>query len=235
MHIKRYKAFWLLEILFIIIIMSIWLFSILQVVETIITNTSSIREKMIATSLAKEGIESVYQIRNFNLMLNQDDENRNACWLAIDPLDCVNNTGSSPWIQSDSIYILNNKVVNDVKYFYLTGNQWSITWIDLNDGIEANEKEFALCLNSNWWDACDSWYSWFRNKYWTFFRIIKGVWLYDKSDIEGWAKIENCDNASNNTICSNWLPKEFRFCSTVYYAWLTVGKSEFCGIITNFF
>jgi len=75
---------------------------------------------MVATSLAKEGIESVYQIRNYNLMLNQNDINRDACWLAIDPLDCVNNTGSSERIQGDEIYILDSKVVDDVKYFYLT-------------------------------------------------------------------------------------------------------------------
>lgn len=234
MHIKKYKAFWLLEIIIVVIIISIWLFSVLQVVKNIIRNTASIREKMIATSLAKEGIESVYQIRNFNLMLNQSDINRTACWLAIDPLDCINNTGTSAWIQDD-IYILNTTISNDVKYFYLTGNNWLITWINLEDGISGQEKEFSLCLNTEWWNACDAGYSGFDNKYWKFFRVIKGIWLYDKSDTEGWLKIENCDNASSDPTCTDWSPKEFRFCSTVYYAWLTVGKSEFCGIITNFF
>ena len=234
MHIKKYKAFWLLEIIIVVIIISIWLFSVLQVVKNIIRNTASIREKMIATSLAKEWIESVYQIRNFNLMLNQSDGDRNACWLAIDPLDCINNTWTSTRIQDD-IYVLNTTISNDVKYFFLTWNIWSITEIDLDDGIEAEEKEFALCLNSQWWSACDSSYAWFENKYWRFFRVIKWVWLYDKSNTAGWQKIDYCNNADSDPSCIDWTPKEFRFCSIVYYAWLTVGKSEFCGIITNFF
>lgn len=234
MYLKKHKAFWLLEIIIVVIIISIWLFSVLQVVKNIIRNTASIREKMVATSLAKEGIESVYQIRNFNLMLNQSNSDRNACWLAIDPLDCTNNTGASTWIQDD-MYILNTKISNDVKYFYLTGSSSSITEIDLEDGIDTEEKEFALCLNSEWWNACDDWYEWFNNKYWRFFRVIKWVWLYDKSNTAGWQKIDYCNNADSNTSCIDWSPKEFRFCSTVYYAWLTVGKSEFCGILTNFF
>lgn len=228
--IKNYKkAFTMLEILMITIIIWVWLLAIIVAITKAKTITNETKQNIIATQLAKEGIEMVYQIRNTNLLKHSDY--KNYCRLNRDPTESC------------------NSIINPYR---LTESNYTLTWqslkstfdnLNLADWIDTWDKTFALCLNWWQWVSCE----WLDNQtdFWKFFRVIEWKWLYIKdTNYTWWVKII-CENSwwwwTTEWIdytCWPWTdlhPMEFQFCSRVEYTSTNNHSVEICGILTNFF
>ena len=78
------------------------------------------RQKIIALDLAREGIEAVYQIRNTNR--KRWSAQKEECWLKTNPLVDEGAAGcqDDEWMQ-DGSYILDTSIVNNQRYFVLSG------------------------------------------------------------------------------------------------------------------
>lgn len=207
----------MLEILLITIVVWIGLLSILFAINNSQKKSNNIIQNIIATQLAKEWVEKVYQTRNTNIIKN--DDNPDLCRLNIntnEPCDWSNKRFST-WN-----YIITSENFVTWTQDTLTLSEWINTW----------DKTFALCLNEWQRISCPGGDN--HTKYWKFFRIIKWIGLYDKDkNITGWNLL---DCPTWNTFwCEENTPKEYKFCSLVYYIWEHIWKSEICSIMTNFF
>lgn len=207
----------MLEILIITIIVWVWLLSIVFAINKSKTATNNIVQNIIANQLAKEWIELMYQTRNTNLLKNS--LSWNTCRLNINTNETCNwnNERFSTW----------NYLLLSWDIFTWTLDEWMLSgWISTWD------MSFALCLIGWKRISCPGKEN--HTKYWKFFRTIKWVGLYDKDSNITWWKLLNCTKW-NDTNCADNIPKEYRFCSAVFYIWETIWKSEICGIMTNFF
>ncbi|HPC34327.1 MAG TPA: type II secretion system protein [Candidatus Absconditabacterales bacterium] len=214
---KKIKAFTMLEILTITIVVGIGLLSIVFAINKSKIDTNNIIQKNVANRLAKEGVELMYQNRNTNLLRNLD--NRDLCWLNIDSSNenCNGNQprfGSGNYVLSGKSFIETNKV------------------LALSGGISEDDKFFALCLKSGSRVACPGEEN--QTKYGRYFRVIKGFGLYDKDSTVTGGNLLECASG-NDEDCSNNLPKEYRFCSQVFFVGNKIGKTEVCAIMTNFY
>lgn len=214
---KKIKAFTMLEILTITIVVWIWLLSIVFAINKSKIDTNNIIQKNVANRLAKEWVELMYQNRNTNLLRNLD--NRDLCWLNIDSSNenCNWNQprfGSGNYVLSGKSFIETNKV------------------LALSGWISEDDKFFALCLKSWSRVACPEEEN--QTKYWRYFRVIKWFGLYDKDSTVTWWNLLECASW-NDEDCSNNLPKEYRFCCQVFFVWNKIWKTEVCAIMTNFY
>jgi len=213
---RKIKAFTMIEILIITIIVSIWLLSIVFAVSKAKTMTNSIIQNMIANQLAKEWVEMVYQIRNTNIL--QHTTQKNMCWLNLNPyIEC-------DWIQ---------KRMSTWSYIITTWN--ILSWV--NDDLDLSwwlvwNQVFAICLS--WWQRNSCPWEDNQTKHWKFFRTIEWKWLFNKDNLNTWGIELNCLDW-NPTECIDTTAKEYRFCSRVEYIWTNIWKTEICSIITNFF
>ena len=226
---KKLKAFTMLEILMITVIVWVWLLSVVVVITKAKTTVNNTKQEVIATQLAKEWIEMVYQIRNTNVLkhinykdycrLNQNTEENCS--------DSTNTSRITTWN-----YILSWLSLNP---------NWSN--LDISDWIDTQDKDFSLCLNSWQREPCQ--WSDNQSKFWKFFRVIEWKWLYIKDvPFTWWLKI-SCSNPWAwwdvewiDYNCAQWdyvHPMEFQFCSRVEYVWTKADRVEICGILTNFF
>lgn len=214
---KKRKAFTMIEILTITVVVGIWLLSIVFAINKAKITTNHIKQETIATQLAKEWIEMVYHTRNTNLLKHSN--NLDKCRLNINPnQECDwNNEWFSTWNYIISWNSFTNIVNEDLILL-----SWVSDW----------DKNFALCLTG--WQRTNCPWEENNTKYGKFFRVIKWVWLYDKDINTTWWNLLNC-NKWNDTNCSNNIAKEYRFCSVVLYLWDKKWKAEICGIMTNFF
>lgn len=220
------RWFTLIEIVFVVVLIAVWLMSIITAMDYGLKNVWIARQRVIAINLAREWIESVYQIRDTNRLSwsSQKDE----CWLKINPLsddDC----NQDSWMQS-GYYALNTFVSWGQQFFYLTW--WDWTPLDLSDWINTGDMKYSMCENDWTWLACTGTsYDW-QTRY---FRQIQGLWLFLKnSDTVGWDYID-CEKWAETAFnCSGNDAKEFRFCSKVSYIGETNWDIELCGLMTNF-
>jgi hypothetical protein len=199
-------------------------------------NVQSVKQRVIAINLAREGMEWVYQIRDTNRLFwpAKKDE----CRLDMNPL--VNDTNwcwEDDWMWSGN-YILQKMTSGNQQSFYLSWwSDWNI--LDLSDWAAADDNKFALCLSA--WglrEACP-WHNWPV----MYFRQIHGEWVFYKdSNTTGWDYLD-CpkwnDSAYPTTIpwsisCSWADAKEYRFCSKVAYIGQWWWEVELCWLITNF-
>ncbi len=213
---KKIKAFTMIEILIITIIVWVGLLSIVIAINKVKISTNSINQNIIANQLAKEWLEIIYQIRNTNLLKNP--LSGDICRLNINTNEICDwyNLRFSTW---NYIIISWNNITWTNEKLLLSG--WISTW-DMN---------FALCLTG--WQRLSCPWTENNTKYWKYFRIIKWIWLYDKNEsTTGW-KLLSCTKW-NDTNCWNNIAKEYRFCSAVFYVWEKTWEAEVCGIMTNF-
>lgn len=81
----------MIEILLILVVISTALITIIASVSRTVRYVSEMRQRTIAMNLAKEGIESVYNIRNTNR--RKRSANKDQCWLKNNPRKDEGNTG----------------------------------------------------------------------------------------------------------------------------------------------
>jgi len=226
--VPRKSAFTLREILIIIVVISVGLLSVVVVLTNGMTYVQKTRQKIVALNLAREWMEAVYQIRDTNRTRRAGV--KDMCRLKINPLV------DDAWIQSctDDIrftsgaYVLQRLSTWWQTYFALTG---IFAPIDLSNGIDSGDLNFALCQQSGLWLPC----IWTipQTSEWTYFREIEWLWLYLKDTATTWWDV---------ILCTWWLSsgcwtssaKEFRFCSRVVYIGDGTGEVKLCGVMTNF-
>ncbi len=230
LNIKKIKAFTMLEILMITLIIGIWLLSIIIAITKAKTVTNQTKQSVIATQLAKEWIEMVYQIRNTNLLKHTNF--KNYCWLNQNPKESCNSFNNPNRIIKSG-YILTWQLLKP-----------SANILDLSNWISNEDQTFSLCLQS--WQRISCQWSENQTDFGKFFRVIEWKWLYIKDvNLTWWDEI-SCLNWSTEWTSTWWNyftcwapndlhPMEFHFCSRVEYLSTKADSVEICGILTNFF
>lgn len=244
------KAFTLIEIILVIVMISIGVLSIIYYIQNTLNQVHEANQKVIAMNLAKEWIESVYYARNARILEHSgtdlgmywegkaygDTSDRNKCRLALDSSQCPQSPAIL-WEGNYSIHITENELATDITF------QQQDNDIDIENMLKANwqltdaNKPYAVYLSGNKWTD----QSWGKTdnltRFWRFFRKIEGKWIFLKN--KDWDQKINCNAGHNNwnDNCGNNTPKEYRFCSVVKYLSPKGKKSEvkFCALITNFF
>lgn len=221
-NITKLKAFTMLEILMITLIMGIWLVSIVVAISKAKVITNNTKQHIIATQLAREGVEMVYQIRNTNLLKHPN--NKNNCRLE--------------WTRDSLCSTVGYNLMNSWNYM-LTINPIRISnawWNGLNifDWIDSSDKIYSLILTGSQ-RIPDPGSQENSTKYGKFFRIIKAKWIYLKNTNSTWWDLIDCQNSNDNPSCNDNTAKEFRFCSRVEYIGTETWSVEICSVLTNFF
>lgn len=151
MGFSRKKGFTLWEILVIIVVISVGLMAIISLLTYGLNYVQKSRQRIIAINLAREGMESIYQIRDTNRQRRAGRKDQ--CWLKINPLfapnkdECMNDTR----MQSGS-YILSTNVIAGQNYLFLSGGH--IPALDIADGIDTGDLNYSLCLSGGLRVAC---------------------------------------------------------------------------------
>jgi hypothetical protein len=83
-------------------------------------------------------------------------------------------------------------------------------------------------MRYQWWSGSQT------TAEWSFYREIRGLWLYQKNTNVPWGNAIICNNGTQNQSCANGEAKEFRFCSKVEYQKKSLWKVELCGVLTNY-
>jgi len=238
MIFSRKKGFTIWEILIVIVVISVGLIAVISILTHAFDYVQKSRQRIIAINLAREGIESVYQIRDTNRQ--RWAGRKDACWLKKDPLDVLDDSGkgwtnddclNNYWIGSGS-YVLSGKNISGQYYLLLDGP--SMNPLHLADGINHLDELYSLCLTKGSWTACpgvkDN-----TTPEWRYFRQILGLGLYRKDTATAGWELLTCPTWSASPDCSDAdVPKEFRFCSRVVYVGRGTGEVMLCGFLTNF-
>lgn len=223
MHFQYKNWFTVIEILIILVFISVWIISLYSVISWAISFTTTTRHRIIWINIAREWMESVYNIRDTNWQ--RRSWKKDQCWLKINPMVdewsawCENDT----WMK-DSNYKLIELESWDQTYFALT---WNSETLDLR-----NKKWFTykMCTDGKFWFNCTwSVSSNITDISWAYYRVIIWKWLLNKMT----NSYINCDSWAAGT-CWSSTSKEFIFCSKVEYSWNWIGNVEFCSSITNF-
>lgn len=233
MIFSRKKGFTIWEILIVIVVVSVGLMSVISILTYAFGFVQKSRQKVIAINLAREGIESVYQIRDTNRQ--RWAWKKEECWLKKDPLNAndwivgndPNDCADDHWMGSWS-YILSGKSLWGQYYLLLDGPYGD--QLNLGDGLSGQDKTYSLCLTWWLWLACpyeaDN-----TTREWRYFRQILWYGVYDKV---GEGSNLNCSNGNNSPCNSGDVAKEFRFCSRVVYLGNGSGEVRLCWLLTNF-
>ncbi len=216
---KNKKAFTMVEILMITMVVWIWLLSIVIAISKAKTITHQTKQSVIATQLAQEWIEMVYQIRNTNLL--KHGNYKNYCRLDVNPNESCSNS-TFPDRMTENSYILSWQILS-----------WTSQTLNIWDWTDTWDLTFWLCLT--WWQRIACHWSDNQTQYWKYFRTIEWKWLFLKNSSNTWWDLINCSDWNSLTSCNERAAKEFRFCSRVEYIWTKTWNVEICGVLTNFF
>lgn len=261
---KKIKAFTMIEILIISIVISTWLFAIFTAANHAKLVNQRIMQTIIANQLATEWTEIVYQTRNTNLLKYDINKERsvNVCintnyngdvMLGYKPClaqfkgnqninDCRLATDYEKCINRRSLSTqLDAIIINTWTYYIETNTNWKNTIKICNETWCDNpyNPKYAICLNSWVRTPCPEGHElwWDESRYWKFFRVIEWKWLYDMSrrDRKWWQQIIDI-SLTDRILCNGiWCEtQEFRFCSRVYRAWWQDWEIEICSTMTNF-
>ena len=231
---KKTKAFTMLEILFITLLLWIWLVSIFKTAKRAESANQRIVQSIIANQIATEWVEVLYQFRNTNFLKHQhrdvnwqlewsnlSQRNWNKCRLALDYENIPNSCNDRLWSW----------------YYYITGLN-NITLCDDNDCKEhiatatgIIDNRYAICLTGWARTPCPEWHEawWDQSPYWKFYRTIRGIWIYDMASDNTWGDLLLDDSA---ILAAN--AQEYRFCSMVARRGWENWEIEICSTMTNF-
>ncbi|MCX6822870.1 MAG: hypothetical protein NTX91_02640 [candidate division SR1 bacterium] len=229
MGFSRKKGFTLWEILVIIVVISVGLMAIISLLTYGLNYVQKSRQRIIAINLAREGMESIYQMRDTNRQRRAGRKDQ--CWLKINPLldtnndECMNDTR----MQSGS-YILSTNEISGQNYLLLSGG--SMSSLNIGNGVDTGDLNYSLCLSGGLRTACPGTIS--VTPEGRYFREIRGYGLFIKDVPLTGGKYMSCTSGVDYLNCGSSSAKEFRFCSKVVYMGYGTGEVELCGLITNF-
>lgn len=237
------KGFTLIELAVWTLLIGIWLTSIVNVLQYATRVTNSSKSEVVAINLAREGIETIFNIRdsNWKMFASKKDE----CRLSRLP-DYTNATCEDlSWLHNQAwwqYYYLKSPFKNIVYFTWeniLMPASGALTvteakWNDTNIFSWYRMCFFSTSGSDSWyWDACNSAPNWvFETKYGRYYRSIEIKWLYRKDAIAWWSTL-NCTKWSD-ALCGTSEAKELRFCSRVDYYFGIARRVELCSAITNF-
>lgn len=196
---------------------------------------------MVAVNLAREGIESMYQIRDTNRQRRSSSRDR--CWLKQNSLIDEVPVPGDEWCE------LWDKRLGSGNYIIVSSTTWdqtylqavSINWpsLDIYDkNVSTWDLEYSLCFSGEWYPCPWEAYTWWE---WKYFRQIIGKWLFLKDSPIAWWEYMECENGSDivwsspQLDCGDSMAKEYRFCSRVeYFNGKSVSDVEICSLMTNF-
>lgn len=237
------KGFTLIELAVWTLLIGIWLTSIVNVLQYATRLTNSSKSEVVAINLAREGIETVFNIRDSNWKMFSSKKDQ--CRLSSQP-DYTNATcedltrlHNQAWWQ---FYYLKSPFKNIAFFTWeniltptsgallVVENKWNDAWIS---------TWYRMCFFdasgsvSGYWDACNSASNGqFDTKYGRYYRSIEIKWLYLKWWIPWWTPL-TCTKWSD-AWCGTSAAKELRFCSRVDYYFGIARRVELCSAITNF-
>lgn len=236
MFIQQNKKFWftLAETIIVCTVFAVMVIWIIFAINRAFVFMNNTRVAVIATNLAREGVEMVYNIRDTNRRKNSGERDKE--WLQI---DCTNGSciyfGKGVALGTNTYYVLKEKSLNGDTYFYaepilIPENEndkfYEIDWFFSDTYSGAREK---TKLDFTW---TYSYYSWWGMATWNlsdllsvnwveFYRLVRVYWVA-------------CKYGATCTI-NDSRPKEMRFCVKIFYefnGWQHA--SELCSIMTNF-
>ena len=239
---KKSKAFTMIEILILCVVLWAWLVSIFQAANRAKMTSERVTQTIIANQLATEWVEILYQFRNTNFLRHQERDiswktkqeqkenprNWNKCRLALD----YNNNA-----QKDSTC---NTLLLTWYYYITTDSSWKNEIVKCyNPNCEENiasatgiiDDVYAICLTGWIRTSCTGWHEawWDQSKYWKFYRTIRSIWIYDMASDETWGiLIPNLEDAEKADA------QEYRFCSVVARRGWQNWEIEICSTMTNF-
>ena len=239
MKFSTKRWFTIREILVIIVVISVGLLSVVVVLTNGMRYVQKTRQKVIALNLAREWMEAVYQMRDTNRTRRAWVKDQ--CRLKINPLmhDQWTERCADDLRFASGSYALQRLMAWEQQYFALSGPLSN--WIDLSDGLDTNDYNFALCQQSGYRDSCfigqtpaiQAMIMQNPTTEGKYFREIEWLWLYLKDvAVAWWSGIVCVWWASPD--CWNNRAKEFRFCSKVSYVGDGTGEVKVCGVMTNF-
>jgi len=242
----RLRWFTLIELLLALVVISVGLMSVIGMMHAALNYTDRAKQKTVGINIAKEGVESVYTIRDTNWLRRSGKKDANRLCthpnLALD----ASEESCGDRIQSWSYVILYTGDDGEkVFYPYLSSVAWHL------DVAEYPAQKWPFLVSYGTWSGnpfgipirhSSTISSWGVK----FYREIRGLWLYQKDTNSEWWNFITCDNWSdtytkvsitgnNSTVaCGDSSPKEFRFCSRVDYESSFIGRVELCAILTNY-
>lgn len=239
---KKIKAFTLVEILFICILLWAWLVSIFQAAHRAKTINERITQSIIANQIATEGVEILYQFRNTNFLKHEWRDLHWQTWW----------TNNSNWSWNKCRLALNYESGSECSnrlwtwYYYIVTANWINTitecsddncyswWENISTGnlsaVNIIDNRYAICLKSWVWTPCPNWHEawWDQSKYWKFYRAIRGVGLYNMASTDTWGTLILDGNTEEIDA------QEYRFCSMVARKGWANWVIEICSTMTNF-
>jgi len=243
---KKIKAFTLVEILFICILLWAWLVSIFQAAHRAKTINERITQSIIANQIATEGVEILYQFRNTNFLKHE--------WRDLHWQTWWRDVAKRQWRLCRLALDYSKENTGCIRerlwtwYYYIVTDNWINTitgcsddncyswWENISTGnlsaVNIIDNRYAICLKSWVWTPCPEWHEawWDQSKYWKFYRAIRGVGVYDMaSDTTWWNLISN--TPVNLALIS---AQEYRFCSMVARKGWANWVIEICSTMTNF-
>lgn len=218
----------------VVVMLSVWVLSIVKIIDYGIKYSDKTKKRVIAINIAKEWLELVFNIRDTNWLRRSATPNQ--CRLKKNPLidDWNDWCENDAWVWSWN-YVLSWITTDSSQIYYIMS--WAIWKLQLNQNwnimIDNEDKVYSLCKDTKWfWYNCPN-----QNQSideWRYFRMIKWLWVFDKS-AWWWSW-----NPNNYLVCNDWTtcwnndPKEYRFCSRVEYLWNWYNDVELCSLMTNF-
>lgn len=193
---------------------------------------------MVAVNLAREGIESMFQIRDTNRQRRSSSRDR--CWLKTNPLIDDFFSIWDEWCENkderlgSGNYIIIESITWDQKY--LEAKFVSFPSLDIGDkNISTWDLEYSMCFSGEWYPCPWILYTWWE---WQYFRQISGKWLFLKNSSIQWGSYLDCKTWSDiiwTNDCGDDSAKEYRFCSRVqYFNGKAISDVEICSLMTNF-
>lgn len=252
---KRKYWFTMLEVILVLMIISTALISVITGVARTVNYVSEMKQRTLALNLAKEGIETVYNIRDTNW--RRWSATKDKCRLKVTPLDGLNEgCEDDPWITAHTNWVIEEQLAQKDRYFSLTwwdGDQplfgQNVKPSDVYTLLDQKDQTpqgtlYRLYLQGGKWiphnvfeklNAVEKDRVKSNNKQGKFYRAIRVLGLYEKNS-------NRPDERVNNGNCTNWFDnacgsssaKELRFCSTVFYTHPYQGTVNICAIMTNF-
>ena len=246
---KKTKGFTLLEVIIVILLLSIGLFSINKTITHAKFTNERVLQTIIWNQLATEWAEIVYQTRNTNLLKYDNNKERyvNNCinigfggnimsWYDT----CLSKFKQEKKINKCRLALDYQNCISKTNYtwifntwfYYISTDNWINTiskceWDNCDDPY--NEK-YAICLNSGARTPCNEWHEnwWDESHYWKFFRYIEWKWVYNMASDTTWWDLLSISQLSWTTA------QEYRFCSYVTRIWWQGWSVEICSTMTNF-
>lgn len=144
------KAFTLIELVLAVFLIGMGLLGIVTMLQQGLRSMDKTRQDVVAINLAREGMEAMFSLRNTNWL--RWSGKRSACWLLSDTFATTGTDCEQQSRMTSGTYIVQTGSQSGQTYFRM--EQVSAPLLDLSDGIQPGEEQFALCESDQGWSPC---------------------------------------------------------------------------------